>query len=84
MQRHPGHTPDAKEAASLAPLTLLNTAYTPESDQLLDSTHTHTHTHLVKQVAWFLVKQVTPGLKEPTRDWLVQVNCATRTGRFSA
>ena len=44
MQRHPGHTPDAKEAASLAPLTLLNTAYTPESDQLLDSTHTHTHT----------------------------------------
>lgn len=45
---------------------------------------THTHIHLLKQVAWFLVKQVTPGLKEPTSDLLVQVNCATRTSRFSA
>ena len=82
MQRHPGHTPDAKEAASLAPLRLLNTAYTRKRNQLLDLTHTHTH--LLKQVAWFLVKQVTPGLKEPTNDLLVQVNCATRTSRSSA
>ena len=44
MQRHPGHTPDAKEAASLAPLRLLNTAYTRKRNQLLDLTHTHTHT----------------------------------------
>ena len=45
MQRHPGHTPDTKEAASFAPShAAQHGLHTRKRNQLLDLTHTHTHT----------------------------------------
>ena len=68
MQRHPGHTPDTKEAASFAPLTLLNTDYTPESE--ISCLTWHTHTHTPAEASGVVLGEASHARAEGTYKWL--------------